>query len=243
MDYLRPMSSEPPAHGRLREFLEGCRDEAPILLGVAPFGMIYGILAMGAGLSAATAQAMSSVVFAGSSQFVAAQLIRDAAPGLVVVITILVVNLRHALYSASVAPYVRHLGAGWKALLAYLLTDEAYAVAITRYTRDAGRTEVSPHRHWYFFGAGLTLWTSWQLSTAAGVFAGARVPASWSLDFTLPLTFIALVFPALRDRATGAAALVAGALAVAASGAPYRLGLVLAAAGGILAGLAAERKK
>jgi 4-azaleucine resistance transporter AzlC len=219
---------------RWREFLDGCRDEAPILLGVAPFGMIYGVLALGAGLPPLVAQAMSSVVFAGSAQFIASQLIRDGVPAAVLVLTVFVVNLRHALYSASVAPHLRRLSPGWKALLAYLLTDEAFAVVITRYQGEGGPDAEPPRwRHWYFFGAGITLWGSWQLSTAAGIFLGARVPEGWSLDFTLALTFIALVFPALRDRAATAAALVAGALAVLAAGLPYKLGLLLAAVGGV----------
>ena len=203
--------------------------------------MIYGLLALGAGLPAGTAQAMSVVVFAGSAQFISAKLIGEGAPALVVVATVVVVNLRHALYSASVAPFVRRLNAGWKALLAYLLTDEAYAVAIHRYLRDGDHTEVSPHRHWYFLGAGVTLWASWQVSTAVGILLGAQVPRSWSLDFTLPLTFIALVFPALKDRAATASALAAGATAVLAFGLPYKLGLLVAAAAGILVGLAAEK--
>jgi len=233
---------------RWREFLAGCRDEGPILLGVAPFGMIYGILALSAGLPAAGAQAMSAVIFAGSAQFITAQLIRDGVPGAVIVLTVFVVNLRHALYSASLAPYLRHLNGWWKALLAYLLTDEAYAVAVTRYARDGdgvaplrrqgqGQETISPWRHWYFLGAGLTLWASWQVSTAVGVFLGAVVPERWSLDFTLPLTFIALVFPALRDRAGIAAALTAGAVALLALGLPFKLGLIVAAAAGIAAGM------
>jgi 4-azaleucine resistance transporter AzlC len=234
------MSTPPSPRTRRREFLCGCRDELPILLGVAPFGMIYGLLALSAGLPASTAQAMSSVVFAGSAQFIAAQLIRDAAPAAVVIVTVFVVNLRHALYSASVAPFVRHLNAGWKAVLAYLLTDEAYAVAATRYQREGEHGDVAPYRHWYFLGAGLTLWACWQASTAVGIFLGARVPESWSLDFTLPLTFIALVFPGLRDRPAAAAALSAGALAVLAVGLPYKLGLLVAALVGIFAGLAVE---
>ena len=228
----------PSQYTRRREFLTGCRDELPILLGVAPFGMIYGLLALSAGLSHGTAQAMSSVVFAGSAQFIAAQLIRESSPAGVIVLTVLVVNLRHALYSASMAPHLRALRPGWKAGLSYLLTDEAYAVAITRYLRDAGRSEVSPYRHWYVFGAGITLWAAWQWSTAVGIFVGARVPASWSLDFTLALTFIALVVPALKDRAGVAAALSAGALALAAHRLPYKLGLPLAAVAGVVVGLA-----
>jgi len=231
-----PGRPAPPAT-RSGEFLAGCRDEGPILLGVAPFGMIYGILALSAGLPALGAQAMSSIVFAGSAQFITAQLIRDGVPGAVIVLTVFVVNLRHALYSASLAPYLRHLNGWWKALLAYLLTDEAYAVAVTRYARDGDRTDVSPWRHWYFLGAGLTLWASWQVSTAVGVFLGAVVPERWSLDFTLPLTFIALVFPALRDRAGIATALTAGLVALLALGLPFKLGLIVAAAAGIAAGM------
>jgi len=224
-----------------REFLSGCRDELPLLLGVVPFGMIYGIFAIDAGLGRFTAQAISSVVFAGSAQLIATQLVREGAPALVLVLTIFVVNLRHALYSASVAPYVKHLGRRWKVALAYLLTDEAYAVAASRYAREGGRPDPSPHLHWYFLGAGVTLWSSWQLSTAAGLFLGAQIPARWSLDFTLALTFIALVFPTLKDLATAAAALTAGALAVLAFGLPYKLGLIAAAAAGIGVGLAVER--
>jgi 4-azaleucine resistance transporter AzlC len=236
------METAPRPRTRRAEFLAGCRDEAPILLGVMPFGMIYGVLALGAGLPPLVAQAMSSVVFAGSSQFIAAQLIHEGIPAAVLVLTIFVVNLRHALYSATVAPHLKRLGAGWKALLAYLLTDEAFAVAITRYQRD-GADGPPPHHQWYFFGAGITLWSSWQVSTAVGIFLGTQVPASWGLDFTLALTFIALVFPALRDRATTAAALSAGAVAVLASGLPYKLGLMAAALVGVLAGLVLEGRE
>lgn len=232
-----------PNRERARELLRGCRDEAPILLGVMPFGAIYGLLALEAGLPPVVAQAMSAVVFAGSSQFVAAQLLHEGIPAAVLVLTVFVVNLRHALYSATVAPHIRHLGAGWKAVLAYLLTDEAFAVAITRYQRGDERPEDAPFRHWYFLGAGFTLWASWQVSTAVGVFVGAQVPERWSLDFTLALTFIALVVPALRDRAAVASAAAAAALAVVARGLPYRLGLLLAAVVGVAVGLAVESRR
>ena len=145
------------------------------------------------GLPPTAAQAMSSVVFAGSAQFVATQLIATDAPSLVLLLTTLVVNLRHMLYSASVAPFVRPLPRRWKWLLAYLLTDEAYAVAIPHYREPSDQAG----KHWCFLGAGLALWAVWQASTAVGIFLGAQVPPSWSLDFTLPLTFIALVLPAL----------------------------------------------
>lgn len=233
--YERPIAT-PTARS---EFWGGVRAELPILLGVAPFGMIYGVLAMAAGLSVSASQAMSAIVFAGSAQFMTVQLFGVGTPALVIIFTAFIINLRHGLYSASVAPYMRQLSRPWKVLLAYLLTDEAYAVTITHYQQDGP----AGLKHWYFLGAGLGLWVSWQISTAAGIFLGAQVPASWSLDFTLALTFIALVVPQLKDRPSVAAALAAGVTAVAAHSLPYKLGLVLAALAGIAAGLLAERSR
>lgn len=221
-----------------REFWLGVREELPILLGVIPFGMIYGILALSAGLSPLDAQAMSSVVFAGSSQFMTANLVIAATPGLVIILTGFVVNLRHALYSASIAPYTRHLPLRWKALLAYLLTDEAYAVSIAHYRREGEVT----YKHWHLLGAGLALWTSWQISTAVGIFLGAQIPAEWGLDFALPLTFIALVVPGLKDRAGVLTAAVASLAALLFFGLPFKLGLIAAAFVAIAVGLWSEKK-
>lgn len=225
------------------EFLSGVRAEIPLLVGVVPFGMIYGVLALGAGLSHLEAQSMSAIIFAGSSQFVSAQLFGVGAPGLVIFITAVVINLRHALYSASIAPYLKSLEPVWKFLLAYLLTDEAYAVSIIYYRQrdDFSEGDLPDKRCWFFLGAGLALWTTWQLSTAVGVLLGTQVPASWSLDFTLALTFIAIITPGLRDRPTLAAALSAGVAAVFTYTLPFRLGLLLASLVGIGVGLWMER--
>lgn len=224
-----------------REFWAGVRAEFPLLVGVFPFGMIYGVLALEAGLQVAPAQAMSSIVFAGSSQFIATQLFKTSAPSLVIVLTIFVVNLRHALYSASVAPYINHLSPRWKVLLAYLLTDEAYAIAITRYSNQE-KNLVSPYSHGFFLGAGVALWSIWQISTALGIGLGAVVPDAWQLDFTLALTFIALVAPLVKDRASLGAALAAGIVALLAFGLPYKLGLLAAALAGIAAGMLLEKQ-
>jgi 4-azaleucine resistance transporter AzlC len=227
------------------EFVSGLRDEAPILIGVIPFGMIYGVLALAAGLPAGVAQAMSAVVFAGSAQFLAVKLIGTGTPALVVILTAFVVNLRHALYSASVAPHIKRLSPLWKGLLAYLLTDEAYVVTITHYNAPASSNQQTideENKHWYFLGAGLALWGSWQISTAVGIFLGAQVPSSWSLDFTLALTFIALLVPNIKDRTSAAAALAAGIAAMLAYGLPYKLGLIAAALVGIVVGLWSEAR-
>jgi 4-azaleucine resistance transporter AzlC len=222
-----------------QEFLSGARDASPILLGVIPFGMIFGALAVTSGLSTAAAQAMSSVVFAGSAQFIAAQLLGADASGFVVLMVVFIVNLRHVLYSASVAPHVDGLRPGWKFVLAYLLTDEAYAVIITHYNNRGDARA----RHWYFLGAGLTLWVSWQLSTAAGIIVGAQIPRNWPLGFVLPITFIALVVPALKDGTSVAAAVIAGTLGLLAGRLPYKTGIIVAALVGITVGMLVESRK
>ncbi len=220
------------------EFWLGVRQELPILLGVIPFGMIYGILALNAKISPLDAQAMSSVVFAGSSQFMTAKLISAATPGLIVILTGFVINLRHALYSASLAPYTRDLPLRWKALLAYLLTDEAYAVSIIHYQQEGEKT----NKHWHLFGSGLALWTAWQISTAVGIFLGAQIPDSWGLDFALPLTFIALVVPGLKDRPGVITAVVASLAGLVFFGLPFKLGLLAATFVAITAGLWSEQR-
>ncbi len=219
------------------EFFAGVHAQLPLLLGVIPFGLIYGALAIQLGVPASLAQAISSIVFAGAAQFVSAPLVATATPGIVIVFTVFIVNLRHALYSASLAPYLERLSPAWKMLLAYLLTDEAYAMAITHYQKDGD----ARFKHWFFFGTGLALWVCWQISTAIGIFVGAQVPSSWSLDFALPLTFIAIVMPMFKRRSHGLTAFVAGAAATLAMGLPYKIGLVLAVGLGIFAGMIAER--
>lgn len=220
------------------EFFLGIKDELPILLGAIPFGLIYGVAARGAGIGVPAAQSMSFIIFAGSAQFVTAQLIAAGVPAGIIILTAVIVNLRHALYSASVAPYLKRLHPFWRMLLAYLLTDEAYAVAITHYQQHSDGTR----KHWYFLGAGLILWSTWQVSTAVGIVLGTQVPASWSLDFTLPLTFIALVVPTLKERAGVAAALTAGIVAVLAAGLPLKLSLVVATFAGISIGMYLESR-
>ncbi|GJQ34290.1 MAG: AzlC family ABC transporter permease [Anaerolineales bacterium] len=222
-----------------RNFIEGLRAELPILIGVFPFGMIYGALAVNSGLSTTAAQMMSSIVFAGSAQFVTAQLVSEGAPAFVMILTIAVVNLRHMLYSASLAPYLKDLSLKWKVLLSYLLTDEAYAPSILYYEKEG----LAKYKYWFLFGAGISLWLNWQISTAIGVFLGASIPDDLSLDFALPLTFIAMIVPVMKKQPVIAAAVSAGLTALLAYSLPYKLGLILAALVGILVGMLLEQRE
>jgi len=210
-----------------------------MLIGVLPFGLINGALALSAGLTASQAQSMSWIVFAGSSQFALSQLVLESVPALIMVLTVWVINLRHMLYSASLAPYMVSLPTRWKLGLAYLLTDEAYVPSIQHYEKEG----VGEYSHWYFLGAGLALWTTWQVSTALGIFVGVVIPENWPLDFALPLTFIALVVPSLKDRPALAAALTAGLLGLVGYSLPYKTGLMLAGLAGIAVGTLLEARK
>jgi len=218
-------------------FVSGTKAIAPVLIALIPFAVAFGATAVGNGLSSLEALAMSVFVFAGAAQLAAIPLLSAGASVAIIVLTVLVVNLRMTLYSASLAPHFRRLPIGWKGLLSYLLTDQAYAATITRF--DDGETE-EPDKRWYYLGVALAIWVTWQAATMLGVFLGAWASEGWSLDFVLPLTFIALAVPAIKDRATTAAALSAGGAAVLAATLPLNLGLITAASVGVLGGLFAE---
>lgn len=220
-------------------FLLGVRALLPMHLGVMPFGVIFGVVALQSGIPPLAAVLMSSIVFAGSAQFLLAQLVGAGAPALLSVGAVGLINLRHALYSASVAPILAALPRRWKLLLAYLLTDEAYAAAIPHLLEHPR----SPVAHWVLFGTGFALWAGWQLATLAGVLAGGLLPPDLGLDFALPLTFIAIVVPLIDNRARLVAALAAGAVAVLLAGLPYKTGLFAAAFAGLAAGALVGEKR
>lgn len=218
-------------------FVSGAKAIVPVLLALTPFGVAFGTTAMGSGLPIPEALAMSVFVFAGAAQLAMVPLISAGASVAIVVLTVLVINMRLTLYSASLAPHFGRLPAGWKSLLSYLLTDQAYAATITRF--DDGETE-EPDKRWYYLGVALAIWVTWQAATMLGVFLGGWISEDWSLDFISPLIFIALALPAIKDRMTGAAALSAGGTALLAAAMPMNLGLITAALVGVLGGLVAE---
>jgi 4-azaleucine resistance transporter AzlC len=220
-----------------KQFVSGVKAISPILLGMIPFSMVAGIAAADIGLSPGYALAMSVMVFAGAAQLAALQLLSSGAPFWVIVMTAWMINLRFMLYSASIAPYLKRLPTRWKTLLAYLLTDQAYAVSVIEFERHA----VFDNRHWFYFSASLMMWLVWQVGTLTGALLGSQLPESWSLDFAIPLVFIALVVPALKDRPAIAAAFVSGLVASLAAGLPFNLGLPVAVVLGILTGMLVGR--
>lgn len=219
------------------DFLAGTRACLPVLPGVAAFGAISGVAMVGAGLSPWLAAAMSVIVFAGTAQLAALQLLAAGTPLGVIFAAALILNLRFVLYSLSLAPHLQGLRRPARWLAAYFLSDNGYAHTIARV---ASRPHDPGHAQ-YFMGACTAIWVTWQAATFAGIVVGAGIPASWSLEFVVVLTFAALAVGSVRDLAGGAAALAAGATALAATGLPFRLGLIAAAVAGVAAGLATDR--
>ncbi|NVK44521.1 MAG: AzlC family ABC transporter permease [Oceanospirillaceae bacterium] len=217
-------------------FWDGVRTLMPATPGVIPFGLVTGITAVEQGMSPGTTLGMTLLFYAGSAQMAALQLLRNDAFALVILLTVLVINLRFVMYSASLAPHLHHLPRRWKWPLSYMLSDQAYVLSILKLSSG----ELKQFGHYFFAGTAVSMWLSWQLSVMAGVFLGAGIPGSWSLDFAIPLVFLALLVPAIRSSASLGAACVGGLVAVLAIDMPYNLGLVMASLCGILTGLGIE---
>jgi len=223
-----------PARAELRA---GAAAVAPMLVGIIPFGLVAGATPVANGLGGGVAVGFSTIVFAGASQLAAVDVLSDGGSAVVAALAACTINLRMLLYSASLAPHLAHEPLTHRLGAAYLLTDQAYAVSITRWSPDS-----DPERRLsYYLGAGLLLWVSWQLSTILGALVGTAVPDDVPLDFAVPLVFLVLLVPALSSRPAVVAASVGGAAAVLAGVAGAGpLYVIVGALSGIVAGATAE---
>jgi 4-azaleucine resistance transporter AzlC len=192
----------------MTDFRRGFVATLPLAPGIVAFGLLYGVMARQVGLSPWEAGAMSLIVHAGSAQFTALGMWQTAG-AVPIILTTLVINLRHMLMGASVAPYLRGLSPVWKALLALWMSDESYALAIAEYEHGRGS-------HWYFLGANVGVYLAWPTSGLLGALLGASVPepSQYGLDLVFPLGFLGLLTAFLKDRIGVAVALAAGGLAL-----------------------------
>ncbi len=219
-----------------RDFREGFVEMLPACVGLFPFGMVCGVGAAAAGAGWLGSLGLSAIVFSGAAQIVATQLIAVDAPIWVIVLTAAVLGLRLLMYSAAMAPLVRPVPRRWQRALAFVLSDQVFAAAIQRYARDDDRVRAAHH----FLGCGVCLWSAWQVSCMAGFLAGNLVPASWALEFAVPLCFLALLAPLFRDLPSVLAALTAGIAVLAFSHLPMKLSLIAAGLIGIGVGTVAD---
>jgi branched chain amino acid efflux pump len=230
------------------EMTAGVKAVAPMLVGVIPFGLVAGATPATTGLGGGVSIGLSTFVFAGASQLAAADALADGSAALVAVVAAWTINLRLLLYSASLAPHLSAVPLRRRFLMSYLLTDQAYAVSITRWTNEAKEAEGGgppapglDHKVPYYMGAAVLLWANWQLCTVIGVLIGSAVPDSLPLDFAIPLVFLVLLVPAITTRPSAIAALMGGVGALAAQevGAGH-MAVLAGALSGIAAGTLAE---
>jgi predicted branched-subunit amino acid permease len=218
------------------DFRDGFVEMMPACIGLIPFGVVTGVGAAATGADWLGALGMSAIIFSGAAQILAAQLLAAGAPLAVIVLTCFVAGLRFLMYSAAMAPYLRPLPGRWQQGLAFLLTDQAFAATIRRF-----HATDDPHANAsHFLGGGLALWLWWQVTNMTGFLTGNLIPASWSLEFAVPLCFVALLAPVLRSAPTVLAAVVAGCAVVALDGLPMKLNLIAAGVIGIAAGTLAD---
>ncbi|MED5283387.1 MAG: AzlC family ABC transporter permease [Chloroflexota bacterium] len=181
---------------KFSEFKNGCLQEIPLQLGVFPFGIAYGILGIEVGLTNIQTYLLSIIIFAGVSQIVFAQLVSTFTPSFMIVGTIGIVNLRHILYGVSLSSYLKKLSLKWRIILSYLITDEAFAISYKRFSEE----KKTKYMHFHLLGSGITLWTSWQISTLIGIFIGPSIPNSLNLEYVIPLSFIAIVVVSINTK-------------------------------------------
>ncbi|WP_136441750.1 AzlC family ABC transporter permease [Pacificoceanicola onchidii] len=224
----------------MSSYWRGVRDGIPFLLVVVPFAALFGVIATEAGLSVFETLSFSVVVIAGAAQFTAMQLMTDNAPTVVVLISALAVNLRMAMYSASITPHLGPLPFWKRAVVGYFLVDQTYAASVLEYDRKPDMT-VS-EKFAYFLGVVTPICPPWYAATIAGAYMGNIIPANLGFDMVLPIAFLAMLGPALRTRAHVFAALAATALALLFAWVPYNLGLLIAGIGGMIVGAEAERR-
>jgi predicted branched-subunit amino acid permease len=223
-----------------KDMRAGAAVVAPMLVGVIPFGLVAGATPASHKLGVGAAVGFSTIVFAGASQLAAMEVLIKGGSAAVAIAAACTINLRMLLYSASLAPLLADQPLRRRLLVAYLLTDQAYAVSITRWA--GAESDADPHdRMAYYLGAGLLLWVVWQMSTIAGALAGAALPKDLPLDFAIPLVFLVLLVPAVTTRPAAVAAVAGGTAAV--LGGQWgagNLSILVGAAVGIAAGALAE---
>ncbi|MFC0199829.1 AzlC family ABC transporter permease [Paracoccus rhizosphaerae] len=250
------MSSPPPSQAAARQsaaddastralarspraaFRHGVVQSLPFMVVIVPFALLFGVVATEAGLDIAQVMGFSVLVLAGASQFTAVQLLSDNAPVIIVILSALAVNLRMAMYSASLLPWLRHATPGQKAWVAYALVDQSYALSIQHYERHPKLSVTQ--RLAYFAGAAAVVCVPWMISTWAGATVGQAIPDDIALDFAMPITFLAMIAPMLRTPAHLVACFVAIVAALLLARLPSGLGLLIAAPLGMGAGALVE---
>lgn len=222
----------------MNDFVKGTKSVLPILAGLIPFGLIYGSSAVSSGILKVPSIAMSFIVFAGAAQL---SIINSFTSGTSVIAAVAIaalINLRMGMYGASISPHIQSKNLFIRVFSSFLLTDQAYAVSIAEYIRGNNTNILK-----FYFGAAVPIWMTWQTATITGVLLGNTLPSWLSLEFAVPLTFLALLGHFLKDRYYISAAAVSGTLMVLTRNLPYNSGFFIAVFSGMAAGYFIKRKR
>ena len=231
-------AGQPLARSPRAAFFAGLRASLPFVVVVMPFSVLFGVVARDAGLDVLQAMSMAVLVIAGAAQFTALALLQEQAPVLVALLAALAVNLRMAMYSVALVPHLGHAPLRLRAAMAYLMVDQAYALAYKRFEEQPA---MSPgEKVGYYFGCMSLIAPLWYLGCLAGALGGRAIPPELSLDFAVPVCFIALTAPLLRTLPHVVAAFVSAVAAVLLAGLPWNLGLIGAALAAMIAGAQME---
>ena len=218
--------------------LRGARDSAPFVLVVVPFALLFGVVATEAGLPLGEVMAMSVLVIAGASQFAALQQMVADTPIVMILATALAVNLRMAMYSASLTPWLGAAPLWQRAFAAYLMVDQSYMLGIAKFEAEPDLSISARIR--YYFGTVLLIGPLWYAGTLTGALVGKAIPPELALDFAVPITFLAMIAPMLRTLAHVAAASTSVVLALVLAGLPFGTGLLIAAVAAMAVGAGVE---
>jgi predicted branched-subunit amino acid permease len=214
---------------------QGVLDAFPLFVPAIPFGLVLGLAIDVSGMDKFVGWSGSWIIFGGSAQLTLVSLLGSGAAAAAAVGTALVVNSRHFMYSAALAPTFQKQPRWFRWLGPYFLIDQAFALSTVRVADDPERFRV------YYLAAGLTLWTMWQITTALGLLLGPVVPEEWNLGFAVPILFVGLLVLGIDNWPKVVAAGVGAAVTYAAAGFPNRTGLLVGALAGVIAGTIAER--
>jgi 4-azaleucine resistance transporter AzlC len=210
---------------RLTLIFHGARDTLPLILAAVPFGILFGALCQAFQLPFALCLAMSVFVFAGSSQFVAVNLLGVGTPWLIVIGATFIVNLRHMMYSANLMKRVRRYSQLQRAMMAFGLTDETFATVLNRLNRNQDQ----PFSASYYAGSYGLMYLNWIFCSGLGFVLGSQLedPLAWGLDVAMVVAFIGIVTPLLVNRLMWLSAILAGGTALLCYELPFQLGILV----------------
>jgi predicted branched-subunit amino acid permease len=220
-------------------FLSGFKGMLPITTGVIPFGAVMGTVCADAKLSFFQTVTMNVLVFAGAAQLAAVDLMTKNAASAVVIATGLIINLRFLLYSAALSPVVQRSGFLTKFFCAYSVTDQNYAVMSAHQDKLPTARDATI----FYVGASTCMILTWHASVVAGFVFGNFAPSSLALDFAVPLSFVALLLPTLKNKKYLIVTAFSSVVSVLLHGVPYKLGLIITALLAIALAIFITRKK